>query len=240
MAEMFKVVVASPTLGRVLRDPDALGKTQRLVDTFSEEKCRALAEVCIASGTWQVPTLIRLETMQEADADRWSGAAELRYVAKGTRRFWEEVAQQFGEKVRAEGRATLSQLMELELRMVKIFDKIGVPMLAGTDYGGIWVIPGLSLHQEFDLLGRAGLSPFKVLQMTTLDAARFLGREETDGSVEEGKNANLVLLDANPLESVDNLHGVDGVVQAGRYSSRGVLERLKREVAERIAAEPAA
>jgi imidazolonepropionase-like amidohydrolase len=78
-------------------------------------------------------------------------------------------------------------------------------------------VPGYSLHQEFDELARAGLSPLRVLQTVTLDAAEFLGRTSTLGTVEPGKQADLVLLDRNPVERVQNLHGVAGVVRAGRF-----------------------
>ena len=108
-------------------------------------------------------------------------------------------------------------------------------MLAGTDYGGALVIPGIALHQEFDLLARAGLNPLKVLQMTTFDGARFLGREAEMGTVEAGKNADLVLLERNPLESVANLHSIAGVVRAGRYYPRQALELIKQNVATRVA-----
>jgi imidazolonepropionase-like amidohydrolase len=78
-------------------------------------------------------------------------------------------------------------------------------------------VPGYSLHQEFDELARAGLSPLRVLQTVTLDAAEFLGRTKTRGTVEKGKQADLVVLDQNPIESVDHLHGIAGVVRAARY-----------------------
>ena len=106
----------------------------------------------------------------------------------------------------------------------------GVPLLAGSDTGGSqWVIPGFSLHQEFDLFAQAGLTPLQVLQVATWNGARFLGREATMGSVETGKNADLVLLDANPVANAANLHGIAGVVRAGVYYSPSALNRLKAD-----------
>ena len=71
--------------------------------------------------------------------------------------------------------------------------------------------------------------------MTTLNGARFFGREASMGTVEPGKNANLVLLDANPIESVQNLHRIDGVVRAGAYYSRHDLDAMKQTVEQRLA-----
>ena len=103
-------------------------------------------------------------------------------------------------------------------------------MMTGSD-GGMLMAPGLSLQEEFVELGKAGLSPLKILQMTTTNAAEYLERMDTMGTVEPGKNADLVLLDANPLENVANLASVAGVVRAGTYYSRSDLDALKQRVA---------
>ncbi len=93
----------------------------------------------------------------------------------------------------------------------------GVKMLAGSDFGGIWLIPGFSLHQEFHELAASGFSPLEILQMTTLNGAQFMHREATMGTVDEGKNADLVLLDANPIKDVANLDKIAAVVLKGKY-----------------------
>lgn len=105
-------------------------------------------------------------------------------------------------------------------------------MLAGSDAcGAVWEIPGYALHQEFDLLAEAGLAPLRILQMTTLNGAEFLGTTASMGTVEVGKNADLVLLGANPVEDAAHLHDVAGVVRAGRYHSAAELDGIKRHVA---------
>jgi adenine deaminase len=112
-------------------------------------------------------------------------------------------------------------------------------MLAGSDSGGAaWEVPGLALHQEFDELARAGLSPLRVLQLTTSNAAAFLDATAVMGSVDAGKRADLVLLEANPLESVDHLHRIGGVVRGGRYLGPADLGALKAKVARQSAAAP--
>jgi imidazolonepropionase-like amidohydrolase len=130
---------------------------------------------------------------------------------------------------------TMRRLKDLSFRLLKTFDDNGVEMLAGSDYGGGWVIPGISLHQEFDLLAEAGLSPLKVLQMTTINGARFLKREATMGTIAPGKEANLVVLDGNPIESVQNLHRIHAVIRDGRYYSANDLTQMKERVADRVA-----
>jgi len=126
----------------------------------------------------------------------------------------------------------LPQRVRPAVGVTKLLDDSGVPMLAGSDAcGAVWEIPGYALHQEFDLLAEAGLAPLRILQMTTLNGAEFLGTTASMGTVEVGKNADLVLLGANPVEDAAHLHDVAGVVRAGRYYSAAELDGIKRHVA---------
>ena len=235
MAKVGRLIVANPVLFRANLDKTSFTKTQRLIDSFSENKCLQLARTFVKHNTWQVPTLIRLDTMQSADQDRFTKHPDLRFVPGSVRAFWNEVGQKFAAIMTTESRDTLRQLIQLELKMTKIFDDNGVKMLAGSDYGGGWVIPGVSLHQEFDLLSNAGLSPLKILQMTTLLPAEFLGRETTMGTVKPGMKANLVLLSGNPIEDAHNLHNIEGVVREGRFYTQSDLKNLKTAVSGRAA-----
>jgi imidazolonepropionase-like amidohydrolase len=132
----------------------------------------------------------------------------------------------------ASARQTFRAVYGVLLNLTKVLDEAGVPMLAGSDSGGAaWEVPGLALHQEFDELARAGLSPLRVLQMTTWSAAEFMNATDVMGSVAAGKHADLVLLDANPVESVDHLHRICGVVRGGRYLGPADLDALKEKVA---------
>ena len=166
-----------------------------------------------------------------SDAPEFRGDPNLRYVAPSAVTEWSAVADAFGRRP-PEERATFRAAYEVQLKLTKLLDESGVPMLAGSDVtGAVWEIPGFSLHQEFDELGKAGLSPLRVLQMTTLNGAEFLGKTADMGTVEVGKIADLVLLDANPALSVANLHRVSGVVRSGHYYSSTDLEIVKPRIA---------
>ena len=237
MKKAGKIMIANPILGRLNTDPNALTKTKRLIDSYSDRKARQLSAVFVQHGTWQCPTLIRDATMRLGDDPMYTQSPALRYVDATKRSFWNSVAKMFSQKVSASGRDTLRRLGDMELKLTKVYDECGVKMMTGTDFGGGWVIPGVSLHQEFDLLEQAGLTPLRVLQMTTLRGAEFLRRESTMGTVEEGKEANLVLLDGNPVESIGNLHRIHAVVRAGSFYSRQALEEIKEQVAGRLGAD---
>jgi imidazolonepropionase-like amidohydrolase len=102
-------------------------------------------------------------------------------------------------------------------------------MMTGSDGGSLFG-PGLTLQQEFRELASAGISPLKILQMTTINVAEYLGRSARMGTVEAGRDANLVILDANPLESVDNLSKIAGVVRSGVHYSKQELGALKDRI----------
>ena len=231
MQKVGKIMIANPILGRLNNDPDTLTKTRRLIDSYSDRKARALSATFVQHGTWQCPTLIRDATMRLGDDPLYTQSPDLRYVDTTRRAFWDSVATMFSQKVSVEGRETLRQLGELELKLTKTFEECGVKMMTGSDFGGGWVIPGVSLHQEFDLLEKAGLTPLRILQMTTWNGAEFLKRESTMGTVDEGKDANLILLDSNPLESAQNLHTIHAVLRAGSLYPKQSLEDLKEQVA---------
>ena len=119
------------------------------------------------------------------------------------------------------------------LALVGSMNDAGVLILAGTDAGGRNVYPGFSLHDELALLVDAGLTPMQALQAATLNPAKHLGLEESLGTVEAGKIADLVLLDANPLADIENTRRIHAVVARGRYLSRDDLGAMLRDVKER-------
>ncbi len=152
-------------------------------------------------------------------------------MAPSVLRGWSKAAKKFSGFPDG-ARQTFRDVYGVMLNLTKVLDEAGVTMLAGSDSGGAaWEVPGLALHQEFDELARAGLSPLRVLQLTTSNAAAFLDATAVMGSVDAGKHADLVLLEANPLESVGHLHRIGGVVRGGRYLGPADLDALKAKVA---------
>ena len=107
-----------------------------------------------------------------------------------------------------------------------------MPFLAGTDTPGVpYVFPGFSLHDELALLvAEGGFTPLEALQAATRDPARFFGREKDLGTVEPGKLADLVLLDADPLADIHNTTKIVAVVANGRLLPRRELDRLLADV----------
>ncbi|MCX4098442.1 amidohydrolase family protein [Nocardia sp. alder85J] len=228
---MLATLVVNPSQ---LTTPGQLHAMRDALDSFDEDKCRELAREFVANDTWNCPTLIRVQTQELCGSPEFAGDPDLRYIAPRVRRTWAKAATAFTRKFSTAQHEIFAAQFERQLTLVRLFHDEGVPLLAGSDaVGAAWVIPGSALHREFDLLSRAGLPPLSVLQAATSGPARFLGRENSSGSVDVGKDADLVLLSADPLADTANLHTVTGVVRAGTYHSAADLAALRDRIAVR-------
>jgi imidazolonepropionase-like amidohydrolase len=105
----------------------------------------------------------------------------------------------------------------LRRRFIKALYDGGVPFLLGSDAPQLWNVPGFSSHRELGALVAAGLTPYQALRTGTVDVAKFMGEEGRAGVVRAGARADLILLDANPLQAIGNSLRINGVVINGRW-----------------------
>lgn len=209
--------------------PEHIARLGRALATFDPERCAALARLFAAQRTWHTPTLVRIRNQYLADDPAYQRDPFLRYMPKSNIESWQEVTRTF-RALPAESRNIYRRLYARDLMLTRLLADSGVPMMTGTDGGG-YASPGQTLQQEFRELATAGLSPLKILQMTTINPAAFLGRQRTMGRIDTGYDADLVILDANPLLAVGNLGAIAGVVRAGHYHSRADLDATRVRVA---------
>jgi imidazolonepropionase-like amidohydrolase len=104
--------------------------------------------------------------------------------------------------------------------------RAGVELLAGSDTPNPYCFPGFSLHDELALLVKSGLSPMEALQVATRNAAKFLGLLDSLGTIEQGKIADLVLLDANPLAEITNTQKINAVVANGKLIDKAAMQAM--------------
>ena len=102
----------------------------------------------------------------------------------------------------------------------------GVGLLAGSDAANPYVVPGFSLHEELVLLVEAGLSPTAALETATRNPAEYLGLRASLGTVEPGKIADLVVLDADPTVDITNTRKIAAVIVGGRWISKREIEEM--------------
>lgn len=152
-----------------------------------------------------------------------SDPVRMRLVPPAIRHNWENLLE---SETTREFQSILRPIIPLELDNVRLLDDAGVMLLAATDVGVPFQVPGHSLHVELERLVEAGLTPLEALQAATLNPATLLRLAGSLGTIEPGKLADLVLLDANPLEDIRNIRRICAVVADGVLYRRPDLDRL--------------
>lgn len=221
--EFYARVIANPI---PFTSPAQFERMFAMAETYDVGKARALARVLKTHAVWQVPTLIRLQTMNHGDDPLFANDPNLEFVTEQERGLWQAIAAGYAASIPEGAKERLDDLYATQMALTRLMAEEGVPMLAGSDYGGQWLVAGFSLHQEFAELAKAGLTPLEILQMTTLNAAAFLGHEDRMGRVASGMPADLVLLSADPIADSANLDQIEGVINAGTYYDRNALDAM--------------
>jgi imidazolonepropionase-like amidohydrolase len=192
------------------------------LETYSDRKAAELFARFVKNETWQCPTLtVRRSNAYQGD-ENFRRDDRLKFIPPRMKERWGLRIANRNE----ENYASAKKVFQKELEIVGAMRKAGVPLLAGTDTGNPFCFPGFSLHDELALLVAAGLTPIEALRSATLYPAKFFGLDKTLGTIESGKVADLVLLDANPLEDVRNTQRINAVVSNGRLYDRKELNKM--------------
>lgn len=193
--------------------------------TYDPQKARKLFQQFARNGTWSCPTL-SFQKLYPLDGDNRAALAD-RYMPKSQVTRWRTAYERAQRNSLPQYREVRYQVLS---RIVEEMSRAGVGILAGTDTGAFFSIPGFSLHDELEELVKAGLTPSEALRTATLNPVKFLHKEKELGTVGKGKLADLVLLDANPLENIHNTRKVNAVVINGRFLDRRALDQMLADV----------
>jgi imidazolonepropionase-like amidohydrolase len=221
---------------QLIEGPKSLGVN---VSKYDPAHAQRLIELMARNQTWQVPTLVWERGQWLIDDIDLSHDPLIKYAPGAWKdRTWPMFTKSILSDMDTDPLSVRKKFVQMELDMTLAMFRAGVPFMAGTDTAaGVHIFPGFSLHDELGLFVRAGLTPLQALQTATLNPAKFLGRLADMGTVGKGKLADLVLLDANPLDDIGNTRRIQAVVLAGRYFDRPALERMLKGI-EKAAAEP--
>jgi len=183
---------------------------------YSEENIANEAEMTVENNVWNTPTLAIIHILKKEKE-----IEGLEYVNPEVIRMW--------RNMRRMGRYEID--FEKQQNFVRTIHEKGGKLLAGTDANNPFVVPGFSLHSELEYLAGAGLTPYEVLKTATYNPAEFLGQLDKFGTIEEGKEADLILLSKNPLEDIKNTRTLEGTMVRGVWLTnerlQGELEKLK-------------
>jgi imidazolonepropionase-like amidohydrolase len=208
-----------------------------MLDKIPEDKLKEIAARLIKNDTHVTPTLIAGRGYREtpdtealAVIDDRAGLRDTRrkYVPQSLADFWRKQI----EMKKVETKPDWQAILENNLQIFRALRKAGVKMMAGTDLAAPLCYPGFSLHDELELLvSRVGLTPAEALQSATRIPAEFMGMGASLGAVEQGKLADLVLLEANPLSDITNTRKIAAVVIGGRLFDKAELRTMLDKMA---------
>ena len=183
----------------------------------TDEAALKFFERCTLTGTRVSPTLVLWLRMSHIDDTKLMSDPQLEVVPASIRQTWPDVS--------ADSYSLKIQIWRV-YRLVALAKQAKTEILAGTDTGDPYVIPGAALDDELEQLVEAGLTPREALEAATLAPARFFETEKEMGSIEKGKLADMVLVEGNPLDDIRNVRKVQGVFTHGRYYARKDLDAI--------------
>jgi imidazolonepropionase-like amidohydrolase len=204
------------------------GNLQLLLSTRDQQRCDSLAKLLAQNQTWQVPTLAWQRGGTFLDQRDLEHQPLDRYVPAYWRDVtWRRFTDEMMPDLLRDPLALRQEYFAGNLHMVGALHHAGVPFMAGTDTApGVYIMPGFSLHDELANFVEAGFTPMEALQTATSNPAKFLGMEESMGSIDPGKSADVVLLSANPLEDIGNSKQISAVIAQGRLFDRAALDQI--------------
>ncbi len=201
--------------------------TQIPSDVLKPESIPYLAQATAEAGVWVTPTLVTFEWVlaQTENSEEAISREEARYIPEGLfQGMWDPKVNKLGRP--REQLPNVQAAMEFQRQMVKPFYNAGVKLLLGTDAPIPAVVPGFGAHEELLNLVEAGLTPYQALETATINPSRYLGREKEFGTVEAGKRADLILLEASPLDDIKNTRKLAGVMIRGKWFSKSELAQM--------------
>ena len=190
-----------------------------LVAQQDRVKCSTLMTAMATSNTWWSPNLQDLKNTFAHNKSESSSHAPLIFKYG----LWKLTKQ---EKLSPSAKNAHEALFELATKQVNLARQSGVKLIAGSNAAGNKLNAGESLHTELSDMVNAGLSPLQALQSATLNPAVFSNERTDYGSILVGKKADVVLLNSNPLNSIDALKNIEAVITQGRYVDKDGIDKL--------------
>ncbi|HUP62732.1 MAG TPA: amidohydrolase family protein [Thermoanaerobaculia bacterium] len=182
------------------------------------KKLAALVKKSKEAGVWIVPTSALWEVLfGTIPLETLRGYRELMYVSSSAVDAWSKA---YEARLTQTPREAAKNTIENRKRILRALHEGGVKILMGTDAPQQFSVPGFSLWRELGRMREAGMSPYEILRSGTVNVGEYFAKQDAFGTIEPGKRADLVLLHANPLENIDNVQRIAGVMLRGRWLPR--------------------
>ncbi len=205
-----------------------------VLDLVDESRIPLAVQATIDAGTWNVPTLSLVEHHASLESpEEMIRRPEMRYIPPGMRDAWRQAKHNFQNDENFWPNA--QEFVELRRKLTRELHAAGAPIVLGSDAPQWFNVPGFSIHHELRMMVDAGLTPFEVLTTGTRNAGIYFGLEDEFGTVAPGLRADLILLDANPLDDIGNVQQRAGVMVRGHWLPEAEIQTHLDEIAARMA-----
>lgn len=205
-----------------------------VVDLVDMDRIPEAVERTIEAGTWNVPTLSLVEHLADPtppeEMIQWP---EMQYMPQNILDGWVESKHNFRERDDFQPEAA-QRLVEIRRMLTRALHDGGAPIALGSDAPQFFNVPGFSIHHEMRMMVDAGLTPYEVLVTGTRNPAIYFDTPEDFGTVQENRRADLILLEANPLEDISNVQQRVGVMVRGVWWPEDEIQQRLGEIAETV------
>ncbi|WP_075005013.1 amidohydrolase family protein [Stigmatella aurantiaca] len=205
--------------------PDDAERMRRTVAEYDPALCASRMRSLAAAGFYVTPTHVTREMEARAAEPAYRDQPLRRYILPARNAQWQADLDETAAAP-AELTALRQGFFRHGLTLTGLAHRAGVNIMAGTDANDTMIVPGFALHRELGLLVQAGLSPMEALRAATSVPAAYLRRTATLGGISPGKEADLLLLRANPLDDIANSASIETVISDGRVYGRAALDAL--------------
>lgn len=213
--------------GGVLRNEIYTAQRLHAFRTQSESRRDSVLKTLAKNQTWQVPTLAIIAQEEHRMFTRKDWMQNYRYLPESVRIDWEKtISAKINIQPSEEGMAHALWAYDMVPRIAGY----GIGIMAGTDMPLEQLTPGFSLHLELELLVKAGLTPLQAIEAATLNPAKYYRIEDRQGTINKGMLADLVILDANPLENISNTQSIWAVMRNGFLHNRDKLNKIQQDL----------
>ena len=212
-----------------IRDADPQTRARQLPLHLDERKIPALAQKTREMGVWIVPTMALWEVFNSDESpESLRQRPELRYMPRQTVDQWAAAKQKMLASVDPKAGA---RVIEVRKKVLKALYDAGVKIALGTDSPQTFSVPGFSIHREMAIMVACEMKPYDVLRSGTRNVAEYFGTLRETGTVEPGKRADLILLEANPLDDVAHVARRAGVMVRGRWFPESEIQARLEKIA---------
>ncbi|AXT54492.1 hypothetical protein D1815_01545 [Aquimarina sp. AD1] len=202
---------------------------RRLVDEFDPKIATKLMKLMQLKNAHWTPTLQTLKFEANAHLEDYVANPNLKYITGIRKRLWWgiDTNNNASRNMDDQTKDISQNFYKAAMNQVRLANSIGVPIMTGTDVTDSYIFAGFSIHEELIELTKSGLTNLEALQSATIVPAKYAKKEDSYGSIEKRKVADLVLLQHNPLENITHTSKIDGVLMNGVYYDSEKIIELK-------------